>query len=160
METRANIILFMTPKDVVRYLYDDEHFGEALVKMEEHRYSAIPVLKRSGEYFGTLTEGDMLWAIKNQFQMDFKRAKQARIAELSRHADNLAVKISTDIEELITRSLEQNFVPVEDDRGMFIGIVTRRNIIQYYKNKLELQPDYRMRFDQFPVGAMAAEPIE
>ena len=160
METRANIIFFMTPKDAVRYLYEDEIFSEALVKMEAHRYSAIPVLKRSGEYFGTLTEGDMLWAIKNQFQMDFKKARQTRISVLSRHSDNLAVKISTDIEELITRSLEQNFVPVEDDRGMFIGIVTRRNIIKYYKSKLEQQPDYRVRFDQFPVGAVSVEPIE
>ena len=147
-----NIILFLTPKDEVFYLYEDDDIGEALEKMENHRYTAIPVLKRSGEYYGTITEGDMLWAVKNQFQMDFKKVKALPISAVSRHTDNLAVKISTDLEELITKSLDQNFVPVEDDRGMFIGIVTRRNIIRYYQSRLEQIPDYKSMLEQFSYG--------
>ena len=137
MDARMNIILFLTPKDEVAYLYEDDDLGETLEIMEKHRYTAIPVLKRSGEYFGTLTEGDLLWTIKNQFQMDIRKAKQLAISDLPRHSNIQAVKISTDIEDIVTISLDQNFVPVEDDRGMFIGIVTRRNIIQYYKTRLE-----------------------
>ena len=39
------------------------------------------------------------------------------------------------MEDLIDRAMEQNFVPVVDDRGQFIGIITRRDIIGYcYKN--------------------------
>ena len=152
MDTRMNIILFLTPKDEVAYLYEDDDIAEALEKMETHRYTAIPVLKRSGEYAGTITEGDMLWAIKNQFQMDFKKVKQLPISAIPRHSDNQAIKISTELEELIAKSLGQNFVPVEDDRGMFIGIVTRRNIIQYYRGRMEQLPDYRGRFEQFPLG--------
>ncbi|MCL2120844.1 MAG: CBS domain-containing protein [Clostridiales bacterium] len=132
-----NIVFFLTPKEEVAYIYEDNDLGQTLEKMEMHRYSAIPVLKRTGEYLGTMTEGDLLWAIKNQYQMDFRAAMQAPLSNLPRHSDNLAVKISMDIDDIITKSLDQNFVPVVDDRGMFIGIVTRRQIIQYCKDKLE-----------------------
>ena len=35
------------------------------------------------------------------------------------------------MEDLIDRALNQNFVPVVDDRGFFIGMVTRKDIIKY-----------------------------
>ena len=34
------------------------------------------------------------------------------------------------LEELLKRSMSQSFVPVVDDRGAFVGIVTRQNIIR------------------------------
>ncbi|MEL7622101.1 MAG: CBS domain-containing protein [Clostridiales bacterium] len=132
-----NILFFLTPKEEVACIYEDFTLRQVLEKMEYHRYTAIPVLKRSGEYAGTLTEGDLLWAIKNKYQLNLKAAEHLPISDLPRYSDNKAVTISTDIDELITKSLEQNFVPVEDDRGMFIGIVTRRNVIQYFKNRRE-----------------------
>jgi len=137
MDSRMNIIFFLTPKEEVAYVYEDSDLGETMEKMEKYRYAAIPVLKRSGEYLWTITEGDLLWTIKNDYQMDFKKAMLAPIAELHRRLDHMAVKIFTDIDDLVAKSLDQNFVPVEDDRGMFIGIVTRRNIIQYYKDKVD-----------------------
>lgn len=41
------------------------------------------------------------------------------------------------MEDLIGRAMEQNFVPVIDDEGHFIGIITRRDIIEYCYNKMK-----------------------
>jgi len=38
--------------------------------------------------------------------------------------------------DLIERASSQNFVPVVDDKDTFIGIVTRRSIIKYCREKL------------------------
>jgi CBS domain-containing protein len=143
MSDRVNVLFFLVPKEKVAFIYDDADLGKTLETMEIHRYSAIPVLRRSGEYLGTITEGDLLWAIKNDCQMNFAEALLLPISQVPRYSDNTAVKISTDIDHLIAKSLDQNFVPVEDDRGMFIGIVTRRIIIQYYmdnRNRLAGKP--------------------
>ena len=35
------------------------------------------------------------------------------------------------MEDLVDKALNQNFVPVVDDRGVFIGIVKRKAIIQF-----------------------------
>ena len=34
------------------------------------------------------------------------------------------------MEELVNSAMKQNFIPVVDDLGSFIGIVTRRDIIR------------------------------
>ena len=41
------------------------------------------------------------------------------------------VNINCDIEDLMQVAMRQNFVPVVDDNGVFIGIITRKAIIQY-----------------------------
>lgn len=69
-----NILFFLTPKSDVAFLYDDETLRQALEKMEYHKYSAVPVISRSGKYIGTITEGDMLWGIKNQYDLKIGRA--------------------------------------------------------------------------------------
>ena len=126
-----NILFFLTPKQDVAYLYDDATIRQALEKMEYHRYGAIPIIDREGRYVGTLTEGDLLWAIKGQFDMNLKAAENIPILEVPRRMDNLPVCATTSIDQLLGTSLNQNFVPVVDDRGVFIGIVTRKSIMQY-----------------------------
>ena len=137
MDNRMNVLFFLMPKDDVAYIYENSNLKETLEKMEQFRYTVIPVLKRSGEYMGAITEGDLLWAIKNEFHWDVQKASSVPVAKLPRHSEYKAVNISTDVEDLIAKSLDQNFVPVVDDRGMFIGIVTRRSIILYFNDKLE-----------------------
>ena len=44
---------------------------------------------------------------------------------------NPAVKTDVDLTQLFSEALNQNFVPVVDDRNMFIGIVTRKQVIQF-----------------------------
>ena len=53
------------------------------------------------------------------------------ITAVPRHHDNSALPISTDIQDIFDLALNQNFVPVVDDRGIFIGIITRKNILQH-----------------------------
>ena len=50
--------------------------------------------------------------------------------------DNVPVKVTTSMQELVERASYQNFVPVVDDKNAFIGIVTRRAIIKYCQQSL------------------------
>ena len=131
-----NILFFMTPKALCQYLYDDFTVRQALEKMEAVGYAALPILNRRGEYRGTLTEGDLLWALKNMCYMDMRQAEARRIMEITRRKDNIAVRVTTSMYDLIQRASSQNFVPVVDDKDTFIGIVRRGAIIQYCSENL------------------------
>ena len=131
-----NILFFLTPKAMCAYVRDDYTVRQALEKMESSGYAALPILSRSGEYKGTLTEGDLLWAIKNMCHMDMRQAQTHRIMEIARRKDNVPVRVTTSMHELIERATNQNFVPVVDDKGAFIGIITRKAIIKYCEGKL------------------------
>lgn len=131
-----NILFFLTPKAMCAYVYDDYTIRQALEKMETAGYAALPILNRRGEYRGTLTEGDILWALKNMCYMDMRQAEARRIMEISRRKDNVPVKVTTGMHDLVERASSQNFVPVVDDKEAFIGIVTRGNIIKYCYQEL------------------------
>ena len=127
----SNILFFLTPKTMCVYLYDDFTLRQALEKMEVAGYAALPILTRSGEYRGTLTEGDVLWAMKNLCGLNLKQAERTRIMDIPHRRDNLPVPVNTSMHELVERAQTQNFVPVVDDKDTFIGIVTRSAIIKY-----------------------------
>lgn len=131
-----NILFFLTPKAMCAFVRDDYTVRQALEKMESSGYAALPILSRNGEYKGTLTEGDLLWAIKNMCHMDMRQAQTHRIMEITRRKDNVPVRVTTSMQDLIERATHQNFVPVVDDKGAFIGIVTRKAIIKYCEKKL------------------------
>ena len=131
-----NILFFLTPKAMCAFLYDDYTIRQALEKMETAGYAALPILSRKGEYRGTLTEGDVMWAMKNMCYMDMRQAEAHRILEISRRKDNIPVRVTTSMHDLVERATTQNFVPVVDDKDAFIGIITRRAIIRYCMEKL------------------------
>lgn len=131
-----NILFFLTPKAMCAFLYDDYTIRQALEKMETAGFSALPILSKHGEYRGTLTEGDLLWALKNMCYMDMRQAEARRIMEISRRKDYLPVKVTTGMHDLVQRASTQNYVPVVDDKNAFIGIVTRSAIIKYCSQQL------------------------
>ena len=126
-----NILFFLTPKCDVAYVKEEDSLRNTLEKMEFHRYSAIPVLSKDGKFAGTLTEGDLLWEIKNQLNLDLKEAEKVLVKDIPMRKHFETVGINSSMEGLVARSLTQNFVPVVDDLGHFIGIVKRRDLMDY-----------------------------
>lgn len=132
-----NILFFLTPKIDTAYIYETDSLRQALEKMEYHKYSAVPVISRSGKYIGTITEGDLLWGIKNQFNLNLKEAEKLPITAIKRRSDHKPVSADSNMEDLVGKALNQNFVPVIDDQKNFIGIITRKEMIQYYYQKFK-----------------------
>ena len=131
-----NILFFLTPKAMCAYLYDDYTIRQAMEKMESAGYAALPILNKRGEYRGTLTEGDLLWGLKNMCSMDMRQAEAHRIMSIAHRKDNVPVRVTTDMQELVERARSQNFVPVVDDKDTFIGIIPRSVIIKYCHEQL------------------------
>lgn len=131
-----NIMFFLTPKSEVAYVYDHSSVRQALERMRVHGFSAIPVISRDGLYVGTITEGDFLRHILEQ-EGSLKSMEHEIVAKLPLKHTFEAVTAETNIEDLIKVSMRQNFVPVVDDKGVFIGIVTRKDIISFCYKKIQ-----------------------
>ncbi len=130
-----NILFFLKPKAEVSFVYEDFSMRQGLEKLERSGYTAIPVISRKGEYIGTITEGDFLWSLKNKFSLDLKQAEEVPLTSVKRRMQFAAISIDANMEELVSRAMNQNFVPVIDDKGIFIGIVTRKDIIEFCYKK-------------------------
>ena len=126
-----NIMFFLKPKSELAYIYDYHTLRQAMEIMEYHKYSCVPILNKEGKYVGSITEGDVLWALKKLDIFNIKEAEDISIMKIKRRVDYQCVTAESDMEDLIGRAMEQNFVPVIDDQEHFIGIITRRDIIGY-----------------------------
>ena len=126
-----NILFFLKPKSETAYVYDYGTLRQVLETMEYHKYASIPMLNKDGEYVGTITEGDFLWSLKNKFLLDLKMAEDVPIQSVRRRMRFEPISIDSNMEDLVTKAMNQNFVPVIDDKGIFIGIVTRKDIIEF-----------------------------
>lgn len=127
-----NILFFLTPKENVSYLPGDYTLRQALEKMKYHGYSAVPVLTGDGKYVGTVTEGDLLWAMMDEACFNLEKAELIFLKDMERRRDNRPVTVNTDMDDLVDVIKDQNFVPVIDDKQRFIGIVTRKDVIEFY----------------------------
>jgi CBS domain-containing protein len=121
----------LTPKNQVAYLEEKMNVRQALEKMRAHGYMAIPLVSKSGEYLGTISEGDILWRIINEDEFDIEDLEEVNIRELARNDYRPPVKVDADISELVDKIVNNNFVPVIDDRNVFMGIVTRKSVLQH-----------------------------
>lgn len=132
-----NIAFFLTPKNEVIYEYLDATMRQVIERMEHHGYTAIPLIDKEGKYVGTLTEGDILWKLKSTPDLSFKNSESVKVYEIPKRIKHKSVSINADVESLISLSTTQNFVPVVDDDGIFIGIIKRSDIINYCFNQLK-----------------------
>ena len=136
-----NILFFLTPKSDVAYIFEDETLRQTVEKMEHRKFSCIPILNKEGQYTGTISEGDLLWGIKllNINSTDLKEMENVSIMAIPRRDTYKPVHADEDMEDLLDRAINQNYVPVVDDKGSFIGIITRKEIIKYcYKEMKKL----------------------
>lgn len=134
-----NIASFITPKAEVTYLRDDMTIRQGLEKLRRSGYTAVPVIDREDRYVGVVGEGDFLWRILEHSEtiadMSVKRMAGMTLRDIIRSGKVKPVWIDTDMEQLLGQAQMQNFVPVIDDRSVFIGIITRRDIIRYFVKK-------------------------
>ena len=130
-----NIMLFLTHKSDITYLYDDYTIAEGLEVLRKTSYTAVPLITREGKYLGTVTEGDFLWALTAQEVWESRGI--LRMDAVKRHVKNKPVRADAQMTDLLDTAMNQNFVPVIDDRDCFVGIVTRKRILDYCLSEME-----------------------
>ena len=134
-----NLLRFMIPKSSVEYIDNESTVRQAIEKMRYHRYAAIPVIDDEGLYVGTLRNDDVLKYILELGEFSWREAERDKIMDIIDLEYSKPLYHSATMEELIERVKEHNFVPVVDDRGCFIGIILRRDVLnflfKYYKQE-------------------------
>lgn len=127
-----NVAFFLVPKKEVAYLPINCTMRQAMERMENRGFRAVPIIDEDNKYVGTLSEGDLLWKFKNTPGLTLKGTEKIMLKDIPRRMDNQPVRIYASITDLITLVIDQNFVPVIDDNDVFIGIVRRREVLEHY----------------------------
>lgn len=126
-----NILNFLTPKQQTFYLESDSTIRQVLEKFDVHKFSVVPIIDENGVYVTTISEGDILRFIKNICNFNQSLSEKIKINSIEIYRPYKSLYINASMEEVIKLSLDQNFIPLVDDRGVFIGIIKRKEVIEY-----------------------------
>ncbi|WP_419875196.1 CBS domain-containing protein [Candidatus Pristimantibacillus sp. PTI5] len=127
---------FLYPKNEVSYLVTSSNMKEAMDKLEASHYTAIPILDDNGLYFGTLSEGDLLWKLKATPGLGFDTMHEIPVVSIKKRMKVECVEINADLDDMLALAADQNFVPVVDAGRVFLGIIRRKDIIEYYTRNI------------------------
>ena len=134
-----NVLRFILPKSSVEYIYTTSTVRQALEKMQYHHYVAMPVLDDEGMYVGTLRNDDLFKYFLDGGAFDARAAERDSVMSILDKEYSKPIRHNATMNQLIENVKEHNFVPVVDDRGCFIGIVLRRDILnfllKYYESR-------------------------
>ena len=133
-----NIIQLLHPKALIDYVYNDSTCRQALEIMGNHGFTVIPVISHDGEYVKTLSEGDLMWFMVNKAICTRRDLEMFTVDDIKvkRNVEVKPVLVTATIDDVILMLVNQNFVPVIDDRKMFIGIITRSDVLKYCHSRL------------------------
>ena len=134
-----SVMSVFTPKKMTSFLNANSTIRQAIEIFDAHRYTIVPLVDDQGQYVGTLSEGDLLRFLKNQINYDIKAAEKYHVKDIERYRSYRSLKVDSLLSEFFALSLEQNFVPVVDDNGSYIGIIKRREIIRYLAERVEMK---------------------
>ena len=126
-----NILRFLIPKSSVEFVKTGSTVRQALEKMRYHKYAAIPVLDEDGTYVATVRSDDIYNYFLNKGSFDFKMAEADGLSKIINEKYSTPLYHNATMKELIECVNERNFVPVVDDRGCFIGIILRRDVLAF-----------------------------
>lgn len=126
-----NILRFIIPKSAVEYIHASSTVRQALEKMRYHHYAAIPVLDDEGMYLGTLRNDDIFKYFLENGKFDYKAAERDSIMSIMDTGYSKPLYHNASVNDLIENVKEHNFVPIVDDRGCFIGIILRRDVLSF-----------------------------
>ena len=131
----SDIIQLLTPKRITFYLDENCTIRQALEKFDAHRFSVVPLINKEGKYVGTVSEGDILRYIKNNAHFDIKLAEKVKVKDIEHYRPYRSLKIDALMVEVFALALEQNFIPVVDDKDVFIGIIKRKEVISHLSDQ-------------------------
>lgn len=126
-----NIFRFIIPKSLVEYITADSTVRQGFEKMRFHRYVAIPVLDGDGRYVGMLRNDDILQYFLSVSDFNMRAAEKALVGNIIDPSYSRPLYHNSKMEELFELVKEHNSVPVVDDCGCFIGIVLRRDVMNF-----------------------------
>ncbi|MBP5308975.1 MAG: CBS domain-containing protein [Clostridia bacterium] len=140
MKKPTDIFQFLTVKKNTYYVNADSTIRQALEKFDYHKFSVVSILDKNGVFVSTVSEGDILRYIKNHARFDITAAENVLVKDIEKYRPYKPVTLSASMDEVLSVIMDQNFVPVTDDRGVYSGIIKRKTLIEYlYKNAIRFE---------------------
>lgn len=117
------------PADNVANVMKENPLEHALLVLSQVGYSSIPVLDKDDRFVGLLTLTDVVSKMMELDEIDSDNLSQFTVADVMQ-TDIGTITEKSDLEDILHLLVDANYLPVLDEKGLFKGIITRREILK------------------------------
>ncbi len=121
-----NVLTLLIPKHDVDVITSGDTLRQAISKMNYHHFQNIPIISEQGHYLYSISSGDLLFYL-TEHNLTLKEAEEVSLEVVPVFRQVIPLPITASMEEIRDLLLDQNYVPMVDDKGIFIGIITRKS---------------------------------
>lgn len=141
--------------DKVASVRTENNLLHALTLLSSLGYSSVPVLDMEGRYKGQITLALIISGIKAIPTYDWESLQTRQVSEVMDDKPGVVTE-RAELEDVLHQLVQNNYVSVVDDKGMFVGIVTRKGLLRRLNR---LAHDFETMYDVRPKDK-AAESVD
>ena len=124
-----NIKEFLIPSERVAHVQIGNSLEHALLVLTKSGYTAIPVLDPHYRLHGLISTPIIMDAILGLERIEFELLEKKRVEE-AMNKEIPRIKIESTLKSSLSHLVDHPFLCVEDDKGFFEGILTRRAVLK------------------------------
>ena len=134
----ANKMLdFMIPADNVANVIDQHTLSTGLLILTQSNYTMIPVLSAESKLMGVISMSMIIKAVMTVDAIEMERLDELKVRDVML-CQPVRVQANCNLAEVLNYLIDQNFVCVVDGDNRFLGIITRKNVMQRLTHLLHL----------------------
>ena len=113
----------------VAILQEDHTLEHAMLVLTNVRYSLIPVLNRENKIVGLVSLAMILHKITGVEQIQMNQLGKNKVRDVMR-TEFPVIQENTQIEDVLNELVDESFLCISNDEGVFLGIVTRKEVLK------------------------------
>ena len=135
---------FLTPAENLAVLIDSHNADHAILLLSQMTYTRVPVVTDEKEFVGTIGLRDIL-----AYQMEQGLSQESMADTDIVHMTKKDVAVGEpdySLTDVLHKLVDESFLPVVDEEGIFQGIITRKSILKAVNALLhDFSKEYEIR---------------
>ena len=133
----SKMLDFMIPADNVANVIDQHTLSTGLLILPQSNYTMIPVLSAESKLMGVISMSMIIKAVMTVDAIEMERLDELKVRDVML-SQPVRVQTNCHLADVLNYLIDQNFVCVVDGDNRFLGIITRKNVMQRLTHLLHL----------------------
>ena len=132
----SSIERFVIPAERVAHVQIANNLEHGLLVLTKSGYTAIPVLDPHFKLYGLISSPMILDAILGLERIEFEKLEELKVSDVM-NDEHPRLKLEDNVEKGLALLIDHPFICVENEEGIFEGILTRRALLKEFQDQLQ-----------------------
>lgn len=132
----SSIERFVIPAERVAHVQISNNLEHGLLVLTKSGYTAIPVLDPHFKLYGLISSPMILDAILGMQRIEFEKLEELKVSDVM-NSEIPRLRLQDTVQIGLQMLIDHPFICVENEEGIFEGILTRRALLKEFQEQIQ-----------------------